>query len=124
MPNPLPVSGVDLILARRESGTIIVNGLVHRRFRGSFTCTCREDTRFLFALSFALFPEPVCICKMLFVTATLLWAQCLVGAGQEVAQDPEVAGPSLEPIHYYYDEWPTEIAVSSTGRLFSNYPLV
>lgn len=42
--------------------------------------------------------------------------------GQEVATDPGVAGPPLEIVHLYYDQWPTGIAVSSTGRLFSNYP--
>ena len=52
----------------------------------------------------------------------LLLGQCLLSLGQETARDPGVAGPSIEPIHYYYDEWPTGIAVSSTGRMFSNYP--
>lgn len=31
-------------------------------------------------------------------------------------------GPEIEVVHYYYDEWPTGIAVSKEGRLFSNYP--
>ncbi|KAL1986528.1 hypothetical protein VTN96DRAFT_6287 [Rasamsonia emersonii] len=39
------------------------------------------------------------------------------------ARDPLVYGPPLEPVHYYYDGWPTGIAVSSTGRMFSNYPI-
>ncbi|OCL03260.1 major royal jelly protein [Glonium stellatum] len=41
---------------------------------------------------------------------------------QSLIQDPGVAGPPLELVHLYYDEWPTGIAVSSTGRMFSNYP--
>jgi hypothetical protein len=37
-------------------------------------------------------------------------------------KDPLVYGPELELVHLYYDEFPTGIAVSSTGRMFSNYP--
>ena len=36
--------------------------------------------------------------------------------------DPGTAGPQAELVHLYYDEWPTGIAVSRSGRLFSNYP--
>ncbi|KAL2394571.1 hypothetical protein ABEF93_001724 [Exophiala dermatitidis] len=42
---------------------------------------------------------------------------------QQVVQDPVTAGPALELVHLYYDEWPTGIAVSASGRMFSNYPL-
>ncbi|KAH7064825.1 major royal jelly protein [Macrophomina phaseolina] len=45
-----------------------------------------------------------------------------LSSAQEVATDPGTAGPPLEIVHLYYDQWPTGIAVSSTGRLFSNYP--
>ncbi|EOD48955.1 putative major royal jelly protein [Neofusicoccum parvum UCRNP2] len=45
-----------------------------------------------------------------------------LSAAQELATDPGKAGPPLEIAHLYYDQWPTGIAVSSTGRLFSNYP--
>ena len=44
---------------------------------------------------------------------------------QDISQlisDPLTYGPELELVHLYYDEFPTGIAVSSTGRLFSNYP--
>ena len=37
-------------------------------------------------------------------------------------KDPGVYGPPLELVHLYYDEFPTGIAVSATGRKFSNYP--
>ncbi|KAB2580009.1 hypothetical protein DBV05_g1523 [Lasiodiplodia theobromae] len=50
--------------------------------------------------------------------AFLAW----VSAAQDIATDPGVAGPPLEIAHLYYDQWPTGIAVSSSGRLFSNYP--
>ncbi|KAJ5713101.1 uncharacterized protein N7483_010282 [Penicillium malachiteum] len=40
-----------------------------------------------------------------------------------IAHDSGVSGPSLELIHEYYDQWPTGVAVSSTGRIFSCYPL-
>ena len=40
----------------------------------------------------------------------------------QLITDPGVYGPELEVVHLYYDEFPTGIAVSSTGRKFSNYP--
>ncbi|KAI9761535.1 MAG: hypothetical protein M4579_000926 [Chaenotheca gracillima] len=43
-------------------------------------------------------------------------------ASQQLLTDSGTAGPPLELVHVYYDEFPTGIAVSSTGRLFSNYP--
>ncbi|KAI1773263.1 MRJP-domain-containing protein [Hypoxylon cercidicola] len=50
----------------------------------------------------------------------------LVGSvcGQSISfvSDPGVYGPTLEVAHAYYGQWPTGIAVSSTGRMFSNYP--
>ncbi|KAF2147358.1 uncharacterized protein K452DRAFT_348110 [Aplosporella prunicola CBS 121167] len=55
---------------------------------------------------------------------TLAALVCLLGLGsaQDLISDPGTAGPPLELVHLYYDEWPTGIAVSSTGRMFSNYP--
>ena len=41
---------------------------------------------------------------------------------QQVLSDPGTAGPPLEIVHLYEDEWPTGIAVSASGRKFSNYP--
>ncbi|KAJ9648971.1 hypothetical protein H2199_000884 [Coniosporium tulheliwenetii] len=43
-------------------------------------------------------------------------------AAAQLISDPGAAGPELELVHLYYDEFPTGIAVSSTGRRFSNYP--
>ncbi|EGP88944.1 uncharacterized protein MYCGRDRAFT_108740 [Zymoseptoria tritici IPO323] len=37
-------------------------------------------------------------------------------------RDPLTAGPSPELIHLYNDQWPTGVAVSRNGRIFSNYP--
>lgn len=45
-----------------------------------------------------------------------------LSASQDLVTDPGVYGPELEIAHLYYDEWPTGIAVSSTGRQVSNYP--
>ena len=45
----------------------------------------------------------------------------LTGA-QDLLSDPGRSGPELELVHLYNDQWPTGIAVSSTGRKFSNYP--
>ncbi|KAF2772522.1 major royal jelly protein [Teratosphaeria nubilosa] len=45
-----------------------------------------------------------------------------LSAAQNLPRDPGVYGPGIELVHMYYDEFPTGIAVSSTGRLFSNYP--
>ncbi|KAI1273830.1 major royal jelly protein [Xylaria sp. FL0933] len=36
--------------------------------------------------------------------------------------DPGVYGPPLEVAHAYYGQWPTGVTVSSTGRIFSNFP--
>lgn len=38
------------------------------------------------------------------------------------AADPGVAGPPLEIVHAFYGQFPTGVAVSSTGRIFINYP--
>ncbi|KAF2191112.1 major royal jelly protein [Zopfia rhizophila CBS 207.26] len=40
----------------------------------------------------------------------------------EVITDRGVAGPPLELVHLYNDQWPTGITVSRDGRMFSNYP--
>ncbi|KAK1815722.1 hypothetical protein LTR12_009909 [Friedmanniomyces endolithicus] len=40
----------------------------------------------------------------------------------ELIRDPGVYGPPLELVHLYENEFPTGIAVSASGRLFSNYP--
>ena len=40
----------------------------------------------------------------------------------QAPSDPGVAGPPLELVHSYFDSFPTGIAVSREGRLFSNYP--
>ncbi|KAK7442838.1 major royal jelly protein [Colletotrichum acutatum] len=41
---------------------------------------------------------------------------------QNLIFDSGRSGPSLEVVHLYNDQWPTGVAVSSTGRKFSNYP--
>lgn len=38
------------------------------------------------------------------------------------ASDPGVAGPPLEVVHAFYGQFPTGITVSSTGRIFTNFP--
>jgi sugar lactone lactonase YvrE len=43
-------------------------------------------------------------------------------SAQDLLSDPGRAGPELEVVHRYNDQWPTGIAVSSKGRKFSNYP--
>lgn len=55
---------------------------------------------------------------MLLSSFLLLLSSCVA----QVIQDPGVYGPPVELVHLFYDEWPTGIAVSSTGRLFANYP--
>ncbi|KAL8984601.1 MAG: hypothetical protein Q9205_001482 [Flavoplaca limonia] len=40
---------------------------------------------------------------------------------QQIASDPGRSGASLEIVHLYNDFYPQVIAVSSTGRKFSNY---
>jgi sugar lactone lactonase YvrE len=46
----------------------------------------------------------------------------LLTSAQNIIADPGKAGPDVEIVHLYYDEWPTGIAVSAEGRKFSNYP--
>ncbi|MCJ1434720.1 hypothetical protein MMC27_004090 [Xylographa pallens] len=52
----------------------------------------------------------------------LLSSFVLSVSAQTLARDPGVYGPAIELVHIYNDEFPTGIAVSSTGRMFSNYP--
>ncbi|KAK3331512.1 major royal jelly protein [Apodospora peruviana] len=40
----------------------------------------------------------------------------------EFITDSLKSGPPLEIAHAYYHQWPTGIAVSATGRMFSNFP--
>jgi sugar lactone lactonase YvrE len=35
--------------------------------------------------------------------------------------DPGAYGPEIEEVHYYYQQWPIGIAVSSQGRIFASY---
>ncbi|MBO1764708.1 hypothetical protein JQN64_26345, partial [Escherichia coli] len=46
----------------------------------------------------------------------------LLSNAQKLRSDPGVAGPALEIVHLYNDQWPTGITVSKSGRKFSNYP--
>jgi len=39
-----------------------------------------------------------------------------------IRSDPGVYGPALEVVHLYEGQWPTAIAVSSSGRKFSTFP--
>ncbi|TKA72408.1 hypothetical protein B0A49_02423 [Cryomyces minteri] len=59
---------------------------------------------------------------MLLSTLVALAGPGLLCSAQAFIKDPGAAGPALELVHLYNDEWPTGIAVSSTGRMFSNYP--
>ncbi|UPX14159.1 uncharacterized protein EKO05_0004649 [Ascochyta rabiei] len=54
----------------------------------------------------------------------LLTASALLPAllSAQVISDPGAAGGPLEIVHLYYDQWPTGITVSRSGRMFSNYP--
>ncbi|KXT05925.1 hypothetical protein AC578_372 [Pseudocercospora eumusae] len=40
----------------------------------------------------------------------------------DIRTDPLTRGPPLEIVHYFGGQWPTGIAVSSTGRKFACYP--
>ncbi|KAL8706013.1 MAG: hypothetical protein Q9201_000898 [Fulgogasparrea decipioides] len=55
-----------------------------------------------------------------FITA-LLPIFPLLTISQNIASDPGRSGASLEIVHLYNDLYPQTIAVSSTGRKFSNY---
>lgn len=42
-------------------------------------------------------------------------------SGTILRTDNGTYGPTAEEVHYYYDQWPIGLAVSSTGRLFVCY---
>ncbi|KAF4305244.1 putative major royal jelly protein [Botryosphaeria dothidea] len=42
-------------------------------------------------------------------------------SGTILRTDNGTYGPALEEFHYYYNQWPIGLAVSSTGRLFVCY---
>ena len=46
----------------------------------------------------------------------------LSASAQQPISDPGTAGVTPEIVFLYNDEWPTGIAVSASGRKFSNYP--
>ncbi|ORY02941.1 major royal jelly protein [Clohesyomyces aquaticus] len=53
---------------------------------------------------------------------TIVLAICAALSTCQLVRDQGVYGPSLELVHLYYDQWPTGITVSKSGRKFSNYP--
>lgn len=59
---------------------------------------------------------------MKFKTGILTTAVLVCAQDIEFVRDPGVYGPALEIEHAYYGQWPTGVAVSSTGRIFSNFP--
>jgi sugar lactone lactonase YvrE len=42
-------------------------------------------------------------------------------SGTILRTDPGSYGPEIEEFHYYYDQWPIGLAISSTGRFFATY---
>ncbi|OQV10461.1 hypothetical protein CLAIMM_14455 [Cladophialophora immunda] len=54
-------------------------------------------------------------------TTSLLLASVPLAAvtAQLPARDPVSKDPALELMHLYFDEWPTGVAVSALGRIFS-----
>ncbi|KAF2445257.1 hypothetical protein P171DRAFT_521279 [Karstenula rhodostoma CBS 690.94] len=58
--------------------------------------------------------------SMPFLTAASLLLPARSSA--QILRDPGVYGPPLEVVHLYNDQWPTGIAISRSGRKFSNYP--
>ncbi|KIW84836.1 hypothetical protein Z517_00224 [Fonsecaea pedrosoi CBS 271.37] len=57
------------------------------------------------------------------VTNVLFYAPLGAVTAQIPARNPVSVGPPLELMHLYFDEWPTRVAVSASGRMFSCYPL-
>ena len=63
-----------------------------------------------------------------FLVAPLLAASALAQnityatpANTTLRVDNGTAGPAVEEYHYYYDQWPIGLAISSTGRFFVSY---
>ncbi|KAF2742840.1 major royal jelly protein [Sporormia fimetaria CBS 119925] len=46
----------------------------------------------------------------------------LSSAQYDFVRDPGVYGPPLETVHAFFNQWPTGIAVSQSGRIFTNFP--
>ncbi|OAL33212.1 hypothetical protein AYO20_07529 [Fonsecaea nubica] len=57
------------------------------------------------------------------VTNVLFYALLGAVTAQIPDRDPVSVGPPLELMHLYFDEWPTGVAVSASGRMFSCYSL-
>ncbi|KAI8945089.1 major royal jelly protein-domain-containing protein [Xylaria longipes] len=55
-------------------------------------------------------------------TITVAIIGCASANDIKFISDPGVYGPPLEVVHAYYGQWPTGVTVSSTGRIFSNFP--
>lgn len=62
------------------------------------------------------------VSRHVFVLATVLLLTTAQQAIPSIAADPGSQGSDLEVAHLYYEEVPTGIAVTSNGRMFSNYP--
>jgi hypothetical protein len=65
-----------------------------------------------------------------FLFTTVLASRAIAQLGSHAGyQDPNTIlrtdngtlGPQVEEFHYYYDQWPIGLAVSSKGRLFVCY---
>lgn len=56
------------------------------------------------------------------LTLGALSSSFLLEHAQNILSDPTRAGPTIEIVHLYHGEWPIGIAVSASGRQFSNYP--
>ncbi|KAI8936834.1 hypothetical protein NX059_006071 [Plenodomus lindquistii] len=57
--------------------------------------------------------------SLLFTLSALLPA---LSTAQQIRSDPGLAGPPLEIVHLYNDQYPTGVTVAKSGRIFSNYP--
>lgn len=59
-----------------------------------------------------------------FILQTIIFAVATHAAAHNITflSDPGTYGPALEVAHAYYGQWPTGVAVSSSGRIFSNFP--
>ena len=85
----------------------------------SWDCLPRDLYRLL--LYYFSITIPAYIMKYALVTLAAFAATISAGGQRMLRADNGTAGPQLEEVHYYYSQWPTGVAVSSTGRIFTTY---
>ncbi|KAJ4364489.1 hypothetical protein N0V83_009083 [Neocucurbitaria cava] len=65
--------------------------------------------------------KPLCMLSLALTTTTSAQITYQNRTGTILRTDSGAYGPELEEYHYYYEQWPIGLAISSTGRFFASY---